>query len=57
MTIPLKDEDLTRARTFITMPSLCSVYSCCEWIEALLDHIDFLNKEIRRNQHIDSNTS
>ena len=42
----LTQEDINRAKTFITMPSLCTTYALCEWIEALCADWERLNEQV-----------
>ena len=37
---PLTQDDLRRARMYVSAPSLCTVAGCIEWIGALLDELE-----------------
>lgn len=42
----LTQQDIDRAKMFITMPQLCSIYAACEWIEALCADWERLSKQV-----------
>lgn len=41
----LNEDDIRRARTYISMPNLTTVYGCAEWIEALCEEVTRLQGE------------